>query len=212
MRPSALEAESVFYTPPTNPLTTITEAAAQSTAAAYVKTKIDARFEVISGAHYFDKVLGRTIWRFYVRGQHTPVGLVKVDAATGNVLSLTSDEVRSLREKDLIAAARKRNELPVDEKGIVFAEYARRSASRYLGDNLSIYFGAADPLFIPGEPPYWQLTIEFKMYSKGPFTLGIIDVDAKTGDVLPLTQQQLEQIEERTCAIIRHQTSQTTGS
>jgi hypothetical protein len=216
MQTTVLEPQSVLYSSPAKALTvtetTVTEIEAQCIAATYVKTTVGSGLAVVSGAHYFDKLLGRPIWRFYVRGQHTPVGLVKVDALTGIVFPLNHNEIQSMCEKEKIASARKRNELPIGDNGLVLAEYARRSASSYLGDHLGMYFGAVNPLFVPGEPPYWQVTIEFKLYSTGPFTLAVMDVDAKTGDVVPLTPQQLEQIQERTLAIIRHQASATTRS
>lgn len=211
MQTTVLEPQPVLYALPAKPVP-VSETEAQCTAATYVKAMIGSGFEVVSGAHYFDKLLGRAIWRFYVRGQHTPVGLVKVDALTGRVFPLNHYEIQSMCEKEMVASARKRNELPMDENGLVLAEYARRSASSYLGDHLGMYFGAVNPLLVSGELPHWQMTIEFKMYSTGPFTLAVMDVDAKTGDVVPLTPQQLKQIQERTLAIIRHQASATTRS
>lgn len=108
-----------------------------------------------------------------------------------------------------MAAARNHHVLPVDKHGYVLAEYARRRASWYLDANLSLFFSAADPVVVPGDPPTWQMTIVFKMYDVGPLTLGVMDVDAQTGEPVSLTDEELTRIRERTSAIIRRQTSTT---
>jgi hypothetical protein len=103
-------------------------------------------------------------------------------------------------------AARKEGELPVNEQGYVLGEYARRRASRYLGEQLSMFYEGTEPILVPGDRPVWQVTIVFKMYDVGPFTLGVLDIDAKTGEPIPLTTEQIESIREQTRATIRHQT------
>jgi hypothetical protein len=93
--------------------------------------------------------------------------------------------------------ARQHGLLPVAAQGHVLGEYARRRAERYLGDHLALFFHAAELLFVPGDPLRWQVTIVFKRYELGPFTLGVMDVDALTGKPLPLTKPQIKRIRER---------------
>jgi hypothetical protein len=111
-----------------------------------------------------------------------------------------------IREKAAIMAARKQGRAPVDEFGFVLGEYARRQASGYLDDQISMFYGGTDPIFVPGDPPVWQVTIVFKMYDQGPFALGVMDVDARTGEPIPLAPEHIKRIQERTRAIIGHQT------
>ena len=115
-----------------------------------------------------------------------------------------------MQERSAIVAARKQDVLPKNEDGFALGEYARRCATAYLSDTLSLFFGAVDPVFVPGNPPRWKVTIEFKMYEVGPFPVGMLDIDAHDGEVLPLTDNQIKQIQERTSAIIGHQKSAAT--
>jgi hypothetical protein len=191
---------------PTTSTATVSQADAQRVASAYVTAYVDPSFKVIDGARYYSKPLGREIWRFFIRSKHSAVGIIQVDALTGTVIRLTNDEIRAVREKAAILAARQQGVLPIDAHGYVLAEYARRRASSYLDEHLSMFYGGTDPVFVTGEPPVWQVTIVFQMYDEGPFTLGVLDIDAKTGNPIPLSTRQIKRIRERTSAIIRHQT------
>jgi hypothetical protein len=191
---------------PTTRTSTVSQAHAQRVASAYVTDHIDPSFEVVDGARYYSKPLEREIWRFFICGEHGPVGIIQVDALTGAVILLTNDEIRAVHEKAAILDARQQGVLPIDTHGYVLAEYARRRANSYLDEHLSMFYGGTDPVFVSGEPPVWQVTIVFQRYDEGPFTLGVLDIDAKTGDPIPLSMRQIRRILERTRAIIRHQT------
>lgn len=162
-------------------------------------------------SQYDSQRLGLPVWRFIVRCEYGPLHPIHVDAQTGNVIALTDKEISVIGEKAAILAARKEGILPVNERGNVLGEYVRRQANWYLSDQISLFYSAADPIFVPADPPVWQVTIVFKMYNQGPFTLGVMDVDAKTGEPIPLSAKQIEQIRERTCAIIGYQAPATTA-
>jgi hypothetical protein len=191
---------------------TVSEADAQRAASAYVATHLDPVLEVVDGARYHSKPLQREVWRFFVRCAQGPVGALRVDVETGAVIQLTDAEICAVREKAAILVAKQRGTLPADERGYVLAEYARRQASSYLNEHLSMFYGGVNPIFVPGESPVWQVTIVFKRYEVGPFTLGVLDIDAKTGHPIPLSAKQIKRIRERTRAIIRPQTSPTATS
>jgi hypothetical protein len=180
----------------------VSQADAQRAASDYVADRIDPSFEVVNGAQYYSKPHKRAIWRFFIRCADGPLYPLLVDSQTGEVILLTDDEIRVTREKAAIFAARKQGVLPVDARGYVLGEYARRQADRCLGDQIAMYFNAADPVFVPGDPPRWQVTIVFKRYYSGPFTLGVMDVDATTGEPLPLTKSQLKRLRERAHALV----------
>jgi hypothetical protein len=194
---------------PTTSTPTVSQADAQRVACDYVVNHIDPAFEVVDGAQYYSKPRGQEIWRFFIRCQDGPLYPIHVDSQTGAVIPLTDAELRTVREKAVILAARKQGGLPRNEHGYVLAEYARRQASSYLGEQLSMFYKGVDPVFIPGDPAVWQVTIVFKRYTVGPFTLGVLDVDATTGEPFPLPKRQLNRTRERTRAIIRHQASTT---
>jgi hypothetical protein len=94
--------------------------------------------------------------------------------------------------------------LPLNEQGYVLAEYARRQADRYLGMQVSLFYSATDEVFIPLARPLWQFSVQVRLPGLGVIgSMGAIDVDAQTGEVIPLTQPQIKRIRERADAI-RH--------
>jgi|GEM_PF-4534727 len=46
------------------------------------------------------------------------------------------------------------------------------------------------------------------MYDIGPFALGFLDVNAKTGEVFPITDNQISTMEERAYAIVEFYTKE----
>ncbi len=185
---------------------TMSEDDAHYVACRYVEREIDATFDVVSDTHSNRQMGERALWRFFVCCRDGPLHAIQVDAQRGEVIPFSQAQIRLLREKAAIFAARKAGVLPLDGHGYVLGEYARRRADRYLGDEIGMYFGAADPVFAAGEPPYWQVTIFFKRYELGPFTLGVMDVDATTGEPISLTKTQLKRIRERAHALIEFHT------
>jgi hypothetical protein len=187
---------------PTRSTSTVSQADALRAAQAYVAGHLDPAFTAVSGARLHRPARNQEVWQFVIRCAHGPLDAVEVDAQSGEVIPLAEDKIRVIREKAAIYAARKQGVVPVDAHGYVLGEYARRRAERYLGEHLAMFFNAADPMFVPGEPARWQVTIVFKRYHRGPFTLGIMDVDAKTGEPIPLAKLQLKRIRERAHALV----------
>ncbi len=79
---------------------------------------------------------------------------------------------------------------------------ARRKANGYLCLDVGLFFGAADPVYVDTEPPLWQVTIELVMPRTRPITLGTLDINAQTGNVIPLSPPQIESLQERVRAIV----------
>jgi hypothetical protein len=185
--------------------TLVNQAEAHRAATRYVAEQLDPSFAVVAASER--QTAGRTPrWRFFVRCAHGPLTVLSVDLLTGQVIPLTPDEVQVIREKAAILACRARGVLPLNERGYVLGEYARRRAERYLGDQLGLFFNAVDPVLINGHPVLWQVTIVFKMYELGPIPLGTMDVDAKTGEPMPLNSAQLQHLKARAHAIVEFQT------
>jgi hypothetical protein len=203
---------SVTLDQPTVSTLPVSEADAQRAASVYVATHIDPAFAVVNGTRYYHKPLGREVWQFIIRCPQGPLDAIYVDSETGMIVPRTDEEVRVIREKAALLAARQQGTLPRTAQGYVLAEYARRQARLYLDTHLSMFYDAANPLFIPGELPLWQVTIVFQMYDIGPFILGVLDVDAHTGEPIPLSLKQLKRIRVRTRAIIGYQTPTPTTS
>ncbi len=191
---------------------TITREQGVRAANEYVAANVDSALKVVASNNDLDRSWETGRWRFFVCSEHAPLRAIHVDTKTGQVAPFTPDEIRIIREHAAIAAAKSQGILPLNEEGYVLSEYARRRANRYLGDRIGMFFNAADPVLISGEPLLWQVTIVFKQYASGPFTLGVMDVNAYTGEPIPLTDEQTEKLRVRTRAIIRRQTPTTTKS
>jgi len=183
----------------------VNEEDAHDAARDYVAAHIDPAFEAVSGTCLYSKARGRQVWQFVVRCTYGPLDVIEVDAQSGEVISPSDEKIRVIREKAAIYTARQQGVLPIDAQGYVVGEYARRQAESYLGDQLGMYFNGADPVFVLGEPPRWQVTIVFKRYHTGPFTLGVMDVDAQTGEPISLSKRQLHHIRERVHALVASQ-------
>ncbi len=192
---------------PTTRLSMVSLADAQRAANAYVTTHIDPAFEVVSGEHDDSKQMGRAIWRFVVRCPHGPLNSIQVDAQTGKVIPLAADQVRIVRERAVIAEANTRSALPVDAQGYVLSEYARRKANGYLSMDISLFCSASDGVFIPLAHPIWQFAIRFGLPRFGELgILGTLDMDAQTGEPIPLTTEQIERMRARADALVEFRT------
>ena len=96
--------------------------------------------------------------------------------------------------------------------GYVLGEYARRQADSYLGTEVSLFYSATKGVFVPLTHPIWQFTLQVRLPRLGILGLmGAIDVDARTGEVLPLTHKQIKRIRERADALVEFQTQPTTA-
>jgi len=184
----------------------VNEIEAKRVAGTYVITQIAPALFVSDRASYHK---AHDTWLLMICCAEGSLHTLEVEAQTGQVVPLTQEQICLVRQRAAIAASRRSHTLPRDEDGYVLAEYARQRANWYLDANLSMFFYAAEPLFVPGKTPTWQMTILFQMYDVGPFTMGAIRVNACTGEPVALPDAELIQIRERTSAIIRNQTPTT---
>ena len=72
---------------------------------------------------------------------------------------------------------------------------ARRRANAYLGNTVAMSVLAHNPRLVVGDRVVWRLDADLSLPDWGQIaTLGIIDVDADTGDVLPFTPEQIRDL------------------
>jgi hypothetical protein len=192
-------------------MVTVSEMETYRAARAYVAANIDPAFEVVLDSHYHQQHREQDLWRFFICCTHGPLTTLYVDAQTGVVIPLTADEIRVVREKAALLVARQQNRLPLNEQGYVIGEYARRRANGYLTMKVSLFYSAVDGIFGPpaGGPPgaIWQFSIEVRLPRLGALgIMGTIDVDAQTGEVIPLTQKQIKRIRDRADALVELRT------
>ena len=154
-------------------------------------------------------------WRFLVlfysseRKRPWTVATIHVDGLSNVVTPLTDEQRQEVRERTLIALAEVQNRLPV-LGGYVPRVFARRSANLYLSDTVGFFLTPIDGTFVPVDTPVWQFPIQLRLPQSGDLgVLGAIDVDATTGEVVPLTAKQITEIQRRANAIARYQTQPT---
>lgn len=190
-----------------SPSKAVSEVAAYAVASAYTSNYIDTSVGVGKGSHFYHKPMGKAIWQFMLYRGETPLHPLYVDAQSGAVVPLTDDEMRKVHERAAIAVAEAQEELPIDDQGYVLSEYARRTTNGYLSREVSLFCGATDGVLIPLEWAIWQFAIRFKLPEHGELgILGTIDVDAGSGEVIPLSPLQIEQMKARANAIVELQT------
>lgn len=180
----------------------ITETTCRAAAAQYLAQSLGAAFQV-----------GRSqlvdgIWRFTVIEQRSDmarvpaVGTIAVEAVSGHIHTLTAEQLRNMREAGAVQAAQERRELARDNNGHVLRRHARIKANNWISDRIGLQISAEGGVFIPLDPPVWRFAICY--HAQGP--LAVLDVNAHTGQVDPLPNEQLQAIQENVCALKRFQT------
>ncbi|MBI4670211.1 MAG: hypothetical protein HY741_00905 [Chloroflexi bacterium] len=79
---------------------------------------------------------------------------------------------------------------------------AKRRAGVYLAMHVTMMTLAGTPTLVVGERPVWRCPVYFNYLPLGEVgTLGTIEVDAQTGEAIPLTPEQISAMQERANAI-----------
>lgn len=86
---------------------------------------------------------------------------------------------------------------PLDLKIPVSPETARRRANGYLGLNVGVLLGADEPVLVLSQPLIWRLKVNLHLPHIGKVgQVGVIEVDALTSQVIPLSIEQNRSIQE----------------
>jgi hypothetical protein len=140
---------------------------------------------LISGVH--------STWRMLVRlcnrEPTATVGTIDVDAENGKVIPLTSEQVEDMQDR--------LKEHKGEAKGIL-RPTAQITANGYLTNHVSLFAKADRPMLVEGKRPVWRSTVFLRLRGQGRvWDLGTIEVDAQTGKVIALTNQQLQTMRKR---------------
>jgi len=88
---------------------------------------------------------------------------------------------------------------------------ARQRANGYLVTDVSMTLHATNPMLLLDERPVWRLSLAMRLRGLDQVaTLGTLDVDAQTREVLPLTSQQIRAIRDQANAIVTSLAPETT--
>jgi hypothetical protein len=163
---------------------------AQCTADAYLQRTVTTGLETASPI----LVPGtQPTWRMLVRLCHreptATVGTLDVDAQTGSVIALTEDQVEDMRD---------RHKEHLGEASGIVRPSAQMLANGYLADHVSLFAKADRPVWVAGDRPVWRAPVFLRLRGRGRVCdLGTVEVDAQTGMVVPLTNQQLQAMRKR---------------
>lgn len=87
----------------------------------------------------------------------------------------------------------------------VSPDSARRKVNGYLTTHVSMALYGADPVLVMNDQkPFWRVSMNLRWPGwEYVSTLGHIDVDAHTRDVVPLTSERIRQIQDKANAFIK---------
>jgi hypothetical protein len=171
----------------------VDEASVTHAAAQYIDATLGAQFSIYA-LH-----ATKGVWWVQIQCQPTVtarpvvVGSLNVDAQSGEVMALTPTEVSDIQARIHLLAAHRRQELARDEHGIILPTQAKVKATGYAAEQIAFFAAAeGEPQWVDGTPPRWRVEIALHLRGRGIVCdLGSIDVNALTGEVLPLSAQEL---------------------
>lgn len=80
----------------------------------------------------------------------------------------------------------------------ISSDVARRRANGYLGMGVGVLLGASEPRLLMADRPLWKLSVDLHLPSIGYVgQVGTIQVDAITGEVIPLSTTTIQQYQDR---------------
>jgi hypothetical protein len=146
-----------------------------------------------------------TSWRVQIQGTQleaeTPfvVGSLSVDKMNGQVVPLTASQIIDIRERVLLFAAQRRGEMARDHHGYLLPLQAKVKATAYAAEHITFFARAeGQPTWVTGTPPCWRVTITLNLRgSDRACALGFVEVNAVTGEVLPLTPEEITHQQKR---------------
>jgi hypothetical protein len=95
----------------------------------------------------------------------------------------------------------------------VSPDSARRRANGYLGHHVAMSIQAGDPVLVWGKRLVWRMQMHLSLRGFGRIaTVGTVDVDAQTRDIIPLSVDEIISLQERANAIAIRLSPATTAA
>lgn len=169
---------------------TINQLDAQRAAEVYLISQVAAGLETTSPILVPDTP---PIWRMLVRlcrqATTATVGTIDVDAQSGEVVPLIREQIEDMRDR--------RKEQTGEAVGVL-RPTAQIRATGYLANYVALGAKADRPVWVADARPVWRATAFLRLRGYGRVCdLGTIDVDAQTGEVIPLPKNQLQAMRKR---------------
>ncbi|MDM8519189.1 hypothetical protein QUF64_04020 [Anaerolineales bacterium HSG6] len=110
-----------------------------------------------------------------------------------------------LNEQSLHIAGQFAEEIPIAPA------IARRKANGFFAGYITMMVIAGQPKLVLGKTPVWRVSANLSLPNLGVVaTLGTVDVSAKTGKLYPLSEEQIQRMQELAHVIATHFTSTST--
>ncbi len=126
------------------------------------------------------------------------------------VAAANAEHVRSLglSEADVLALI----EQARHEPGYA-SDQVRRHAQGYLTEHVAMALRPGEPVLVWGDKPVWRIPVWLHLRGHGQVAaVGSLDVDAATGEVIPLSPDQIRGMQDRADVFARRLTPQATAA
>ena len=101
-------------------------------------------------------------------------------------------------------------EIRVSKKIAVSPEQARRKANGFLAGHVAMMVAGGRPTLVIDQAPIWRVPAVLRLPALGDVsTIGAVDVDAQTGDIIPPSPDQITRMQELAHALAAHFASST---
>lgn len=184
---------------------TLAEEQARAKANSYLHLALDNTYVATAGQLNDGYWLFPVKWRGDSALSFIMVGSIAVEVNSHRVIKLTGDQLQDLREAGPVQIAQRRGELARSTDGYLLRYHARIKASLWISNRIDLKVGAEGGVLLPLENPIWRFSIYYRTVDYNLTPLGILNVDAQSGQVIPLTDPQLQSIQECVRAAKRHQ-------
>ncbi|MEZ4663221.1 MAG: hypothetical protein R2911_37220 [Caldilineaceae bacterium] len=112
---------------------------------------------------------------------------------------------KDMQEAGPVQVAQKQGDFARDTNGFILRYQARIKASIWVSNRTDLKVSAKGGRFIQLDPPIWRFSVCYQAANMDMHELDVIDIDALSGCVYPLNDQQLQTIVERVRAYRQHQ-------
>ncbi|HSN77364.1 MAG TPA: hypothetical protein VL334_20025 [Anaerolineae bacterium] len=93
------------------------------------------------------------------------------------------------------------------------SDQVRRRAQGYLTEHVAMALRPGEPVLVWGDKPVWRTPVWLHLRGHGQVAaVGSLDVDAATGEVIPLSPDQIRGMQDRADVFARRLTPQTTAA
>jgi hypothetical protein len=104
-------------------------------------------------------------------------------------------------------------DIQVSQKIAISPDLARRRANGFLAGHVTMMVSAGQPTLIVDQTPVWRVPAVLRLPELGDVsTVGAVDIDAQTGDMILPSFDQITRMQELAHAIAAHFASATTAT